>query len=139
MCVPIAGGGIVSDMGIFRISIAVENPTRRGTLREVTEVMVDTGAEYTWVSGAVLEDLGIGAERRVAFVTADGRRIERSVGFANIHVAGTSAPDIIVFAEPGDLMLLGARSLEGLNLRVDVTTKQLVPAGPVPAAVIRAA
>lgn len=42
--------------------------------------------------------------------------------------------DDVVFGEPGDLMLLGARSLEGLNLRVDPVTRQLVDAGPVPAA-----
>jgi hypothetical protein len=39
-----------------------------------------------------------------------------------------------VFGEPGDLVLLGARSLEGLNLRVEPATRQLVDAGPVSAA-----
>jgi hypothetical protein len=39
-----------------------------------------------------------------------------------------------VFARPGDLVLLGAHGLEGLNLRVDLGRKELVPAGPVPAA-----
>ncbi len=36
--------------------------------------------------------------------------------------------------EPGDMAPLGARSLEGLNLRVDRILKQLVDAGPAPAA-----
>jgi hypothetical protein len=40
----------------------------------------------------------------------------------------------VVFAEPGDLLLLGARTLEGLNLIVDSGRKRLVAAGPVPAA-----
>jgi len=40
----------------------------------------------------------------------------------------------VVFGEPGDLILLGARTLEGLNFRVDVTTMQLMDAGPAPAA-----
>jgi hypothetical protein len=40
----------------------------------------------------------------------------------------------VVFAEPADLILLGARSLEGLNLRVDSRRKQLVDAGPTVAA-----
>jgi hypothetical protein len=35
----------------------------------------------------------------------------------------------------GDLILLGARSLEGRNLRVDARSKQLVDAGPIVAAV----
>jgi hypothetical protein len=42
--------------------------------------------------------------------------------------------DEVVFAEPGDLALLGARSLEGLNLTVDSIRKKLVAAGPLPAA-----
>jgi hypothetical protein len=43
----------------------------------------------------------------------------------------------VVFGEPGDLALLGARTLEGLNVRVDALRKKLVVAGPVPAADIR--
>jgi len=37
----------------------------------------------------------------------------------------------VVFGEPGDMTLLGP---ESLNLRVDLGRKELVPAGPVPAA-----
>src|SRR6266550_2695471 len=43
----------------------------------------------------------------------------------------TEAPDLVVFAEPGDMTLLGAHSLEGLNLKIDPVRKELVPAGPV--------
>jgi hypothetical protein len=39
-----------------------------------------------------------------------------------------------VAGEANDLVLHEARSLEGLNLRVEPTTKQLVDAGPAPAA-----
>ena len=42
--------------------------------------------------------------------------------------------DEVVFAQEGDLCLLGARTLEGMNLRVDPRGKKLVAAGPVPAA-----
>jgi hypothetical protein len=42
--------------------------------------------------------------------------------------------DEVVFAQPGDLELLGARSLEGLNLRVDSRAKKLVAGGPILAA-----
>lgn len=125
----------MDDMGVFRTTIAIEHPERRGVLREIRDVMVDTGSEYTWVPRATLESLGLQAERVSRFQTADGRVIERQVAFANVHAGGSSAPDIVVFAEEGDLVLLGVRALEGLNLRVDVVTKQLVSAGPVPAAV----
>ena len=43
--------------------------------------------------------------------------------------------DEVVFGEVSDRVLLGARSLTGLNLRVDPVSKMLVDAGPAPAAV----
>lgn len=68
------------------------------------------------------------------FLTANGRVITRSVGFAVVRVNDTVTIDEVVFAEKGDLLLLGARSLEGLNLTVDSARKRLVAAGPLPAA-----
>jgi len=125
---------MIDDMGIFRTTISVENPARRGELRDVPDVMVDTGNEYTWLPKAVLEELGLRPERTARFSTADGRVVERPIAFANVYAGGTSAPDIVVFGETGDMALLGSRALEGLNLRLDMVHKELVPAGPVPAA-----
>ena len=122
-------------MGILRTTIAIEHPARRGTVIELSDVMVDTGSEYSWVPRPVLESLGLTPERVVDFVTTDGREIERGVGFANVYAEGTSTPDLVVFAERGDLVLLGAHTLEGLNLRIDLVTRRLVHGGPVPAAV----
>ena len=125
---------MLDAMGILRTTIGIEHPARRGTRVELSDVIVDTGSEYTWVPQPVLESIGLAAERIVDFVTSDGRQIERGVGFANIYAAGTSTPDIVVFAARGDLILLGARTLDGLNLRVDLVSRTLVAAGPVPAA-----
>jgi predicted aspartyl protease len=121
----------MSDMGTFRTTIAIENVARRGETRTLTDVLVDTGSEYTWAPRAVLDSLGIAPERTQQFIVADGRALEREMGVAMVHAAGTSAPDFVVFAEPGDLVLLGARSLEGLNLRVDPLRRILVDAGPI--------
>ena len=97
-------------------------------------MMVDTGSEYTWISEERLAQLGVAPVRIARFETADGRILERRVGFAMLHAGGRSAPSVVVFAEKGDMVLLGAHGLEGLNLRVDHCRKELVPAGPVPAA-----
>jgi predicted aspartyl protease len=127
---------MLDTMGILRTAIAIEHPARRGVQLELSDVIIDTGSEYTWVPRPVLESLGLTPERVVEFVTTDGRQIERGVGFANVHAEGTSTPDIVVFAERGDLILLGARTVEGLNLRIDLVARRLVPAGPVPAAAV---
>jgi predicted aspartyl protease len=129
--------GMLNTMGIVRTTIAIEHPARRGAVVELSDVIVDTGSEYTWVPQPVLESIGLAPERVVEFVTADGRQIERGVGFANIYAAQTSTADMVVFAERGDLILLGARTLDGLNVRLDLFSRRLVPAGPVPAAACR--
>jgi hypothetical protein len=51
-----------------------------------------------------------------------------------VRVGRNFTIDEVVFAQPGDLVLLGARTLEGLNLIVDAVKKRLVAAGPVPVA-----
>jgi hypothetical protein len=61
--------------------------------------------------------------------------LARWVGPAFVHVVGRRTTDDVVFGEIGDLFLLGARSLEGLNVRVDPALKMLVDAGPAPAAI----
>ena len=124
----------MSEMGTFRTTVGVENPGRRGSVRPLADVLVDTGSELTWIPRSILEELGIGTERRYRFVLADGRMLERDVGFAIVHVQGVTTADDVVFAEPDDLVLLGARSLEGLNLRIDPRSRRLVGAGPIVAA-----
>lgn len=127
------------DVGTFRTTIAIENPLARGPRRELPDTLVDTGAELTWAPIAVLESLAIARQKRLGFRTADGRAVFRDIGYAIVHAGGAETIDEVVFAEPGDMILLGARSLEGLNLRVDPRTKQLVDAGPIIAAVVGAA
>jgi predicted aspartyl protease len=131
------GDVMINDMGTFRTTIMIESAEHRGETRTVENALVDTGSEYTWVPREVLHDLGIRPELSQRFIVADGRQLERQLGIAIIHAAGAKAPDFVVFAEPGDMVLLGARSLEGLNVRVDAQRKQLVPAGPILAGVAR--
>ena len=125
---------MIDDMGIFRTTVVVAHFADSVTRRELGDVMVDTGSEYNWIPRDVLEELGVHAERDESFETADGRILRRRVGFARIFVGGRSAITAVVFAEPGDMVLLGAVGLETLNLRVDLGRKELVPAGPVPVA-----
>jgi predicted aspartyl protease len=118
-------------MGTFRIDIAVEHPARRGKRVGIEHVLVDTGSEFTWIPTPALEQLGVERERTQRFLIADGRVLERDIGIAIVHAEGTLTPDWVVFAERGDMTLLGAHSLEGLNLRVDPAARRLVSAGPI--------
>ena len=119
-------------MGTFSVGCRIENSVDRSKGVTIRRILVDTGSEYTWVAGAMLEKIGIAREKKdVEFVMANGQLVTRSVGFAIVRVEKSFTIDEVVFAEKGDLLLLGARSLEGLNLTVDPRRKKLVAAGPV--------
>jgi predicted aspartyl protease len=121
-------------MGTFSTTCRIENHLDRSKTIDL-QLMVDTGSESTWVSKRTLEKLGIRREKKdVAFVMANGTHITRNVGFAVIRVGEHLTIDEVVFAEDGDLLLLGARTLEGLNLTIDAARKRLVGAGPLPVA-----
>lgn len=122
------------DMVTFRIDVEIENPAAPGERRMLCGVLVDTGAELSWFPTAILESLGIQRTKRSLFRQATGAVVERWTGETRVHAAGTRTVDEVVFGEPHDLVLLGARSLEGLNLMIDPVSKRLIDAGPAPAA-----
>ena len=125
-------------MGAFRTDCTVVNHTDRSRFVRIARLLVDTGSEYSWIPKRDLERIGVVREKTdLRFVMANGDRITRSVGFAILRVAEGFTIDEVVFAEPGDLGLLGARTLEGMNLSVDPSRKRLVASGPLPAATAR--
>lgn len=123
-----------NDMGTFRVDIEVENPARPGKKLARQAVLVDTGAELSWFPTDLLESLGVQREKEWRFRQADGTVLTRRTGWALVYLGDLATVDEVVFGEPGDLVLLGSRTLEGLNLRVDPVSKRLIDAGPAPAA-----
>jgi predicted aspartyl protease len=122
-------------MGTFYTKCKIENVADRSKSVVLSRLLVDTRSEYTWAPSKSLEKIGIDREKKdVLFVMASGQQVTRSVGFAIIRLDKHFTIDEVVFAERGDLLLLGTRSLEGLNLTVDSRRKKLVAAGPLPAA-----
>src|SRR5919205_1267663 len=101
-------------MGLFHVGCKVTNPvTSSSTV--VRRLMVDTGAESTWIAASALESIGIERRKKdLQFQLANGQIITRSVGYAVLTVDKSETVDEVVFAETGDVQLLGARALEGL-------------------------
>lgn len=122
-------------MGTFFIRLKIENIVDRSKSAVMSKMLVDTGSEFTWVPETTLEKIGVQREKKdVPFIMANGQQITRCVGFAIIRYDKHFTVDEVVFAEKGDLLLLGARTLEGLSLTVDPRQKKLVASGPIPAA-----
>jgi len=122
-------------MGIFYVDCIIENVRKPRNITAVKRLMVDSGAEDTWIPQDVLETIGVQvAKKDVPFVMANGQTITRDAGYAILRVDGFETVDEVVFAREGDLKLLGARTLEGFAARADPRAKKLVAVGPIPAA-----
>jgi predicted aspartyl protease len=113
-------------MGIFTVGCLIKNHVDRDKTVRIPRLMVDTGSDATWISRKHLEQIEIQAEKRLAYQMANGQYVYRDVGYAIIRVGDRETVDEVVFAEKGDFLLLGARTLEGLMLWVDPTNKKLI-------------
>ena len=125
----------MTDMGTFTTCVAFAALGADENRIELDSMLVDTGSEYSWIPGHLLVGLGIEPSETIEFEGTDGRIFERPIGGATAFASGRRSPTVVVFAQPGDMTLLGAHALEGMNLRVDCLHKKLVPGGPVRAAV----
>ena len=118
-------------MGVFRVNCTVENVASPDRSALIEQLVVDTGAEFTWVSKDILAGVAVQVRKRdVPFVMANGGVVKRDVGYAVLKVNGFETVDEIVFAQPGDMKLLGSRTLEGFGAIVDARKKRLVAARP---------
>ena len=122
-------------MGAFHVGCSIENHVHRKRTERATRALVYTGSEHTWISERTLQRIGgVPEKEEVAFIMPNGQTVTRSVECVVIRLGEHFTIDEVVFARKGDLQLLGARTLEGLNLRVDAGVKKLVSAGPPPVA-----
>ena len=114
----------------FRVDVSSSHLADRSRSAIVPQMLVDTGSEATWVPREILEQLGI-PRRKVRTFRAGNERFDRDVGYAILRIApDLETADEVVFAEADDPVILGARSLTGLNVRVDPERKTFVAGGP---------
>jgi len=106
-------------MSVFKVSVTARNPKSEELATPPLEALVDTGSELTWLPADVLKGAGITPRRKRVFATATQQRIEREVGYAILSAEGYETNDEVVFAESGDMTLLGVRTLEGFGVMVD--------------------
>jgi predicted aspartyl protease len=113
-------------MGTFKVKFRIWNPAQPERVEEL-DGYVDTGAAFSWVSRERLERLRLKATRRIPVRTIEGRVLERDLAAVYVGTDGYSAPDVVVMAEPGEMEVLGAHSIEGLGMAADPVQKKLVP------------
>jgi hypothetical protein len=106
-------------MSKFMVNLAAINPKEEHRCTPPIEVMVDTGSELSWLPKKELLDSGITPRGKKRFAMANKQVIERDFGYAILTAEGYSTADDIVFAEEGDMSLLGVRTIEGFSVMVD--------------------
>jgi len=116
-------------MGTFNVKFTVRNPVHPERVLQL-EGLVDTGAHFTQIPRTLLEQLGIApfGTRRVQY--ADGTVVSKPVALAEILIDQEVTPAIVLYGGPTDLILIGATTLENLNLGVDPLRKTLIPLIP---------
>ena len=106
-------------MSLFKVNIIAVSPKDDRKLTPAIEALVDTGSELTWLPDDILRQAGIIPKSDRAFQTATKQIVTRPVGYAILRAEGFETIDEVVFAEPGDMTLLGVRTLEGFGVMVD--------------------
>jgi predicted aspartyl protease len=106
-------------MSMFKVSVIAKNPKKEELASPGIEVVVDTGSELTWLPAEVLSKIGITPRRKRTFAPATKQIVERDIGYAILAAEGFETTDEVVFAQPGDMNLLGVRTIEGFGVMVD--------------------
>jgi predicted aspartyl protease len=111
-------------MGTFYVGCKVENHKDQKRAAVVPKLVVDTGGEFTWLPGEILQRIGVEPVKKDLLIQmANGQLLTRSVGYAILRVDKYETIDEVVFGQKGDLSLLGSRAMEGMNVHVDAPAK----------------
>lgn len=113
-------------MGLTRLRIKVKKGPAAKAEREL-EFLIDSGAVNTVVPSKVLKELGVKPFKKTSFILANGGTIERDVGGAFFEYKGHRGVAPVVFGEENDSLLLGATTLEALELALNPLTRDLFP------------
>ena len=101
------------------VNLTAVNPKEEDRSTPPIEVMVDTGSEMSWLPKRSLLEAGITPRGKRRFSTTTNQIVERDFGYAILKAEGYATIDEIVFAEDGDMSLLGVRTIEGFSVMVD--------------------
>ncbi len=113
-------------MGTF--SHPIEVFSADGSRSITVDALVDTGATYTGLPGAVLRELGLAPARKIPARLPDGSVVEEEIGEVRVRLQGIELTTIVVFDAAEMPARLGAYTLTGALLAVDPVGQRLIPA-----------
>lgn len=117
-------------MGIFSQPITISDLAGQNSVE--IDAVVDTGAFYSVLPSYLLHELGVEPIDRVPFRLADNRQLEMEIGYVWITLGNRRRITTVAFGSDTGQLLLGAFTLEGLELAVDPKGQRLVPIDSLP-------
>ena len=119
------GTTIGGAVGTFHVDFTLRSGD--GTRSLDLNGLVDTGASYTLIPAALLDDMGITRDETLLFKLADGSTQEFDIGLADIQLEERTKSVYVAFG-PENRVLLGAMALEAFALAADAKNHRLIPA-----------
>ncbi len=83
------------------------------------EILINTASEFTWLPRAALSRIGVTPRGKRKVYTRMNQKVERDTGCVILCSNGHKTREEVVFAEPGDAVIVGRESLEGLGVTID--------------------
>jgi len=102
---------------------------------EETDLLVDTGAYYSVLTPKLTEDLDIKPMAKVELLLADKRKVEAQLSYAYIEIGNREGVLPIAIMEAPE-PILGVTALEGLGIKVNLTTGKIEHTRPYGPAII---
>src|SRR2546428_6238223 len=99
-------------MGITYIEGRVSGPAGEAS----EKFLVDSGARYTLLPHGTWKEIGLEPKRRMRFVLADGREVQRNISECLIKLPQGEGHTPVILGEEKDTALLGVVTLEELGL-----------------------
>ena len=113
-------------MGITKVTVRIRKDKKSQPYVE-DEFLVDSGAAFSVIPASLLAKLGVEADQERIFRLANGDKILRKMGEAYFEYAGQAGTSKVVFGMSEDGKLLGAMTLESLELIIDPVHRELKP------------
>jgi predicted aspartyl protease len=111
-------------MGITYIDGVVTGPSGE---QATVSFLVDSGATYMLLPEKDWRALGLTPKRRVAFMLADGTRVERDVSECHLALPQGEGHTPVILGQADDQALLGVVTLEILGLVLNPFNRTLQP------------
>jgi hypothetical protein len=114
------------QMAALSVKVRVWNPGQPQRAEEF-DARVDPHSTFSWISCERFERLGISPTRKMGFRLKPGFILEWDMASVYLDIDGATVGDQVVMAEPEDGEVIGAHTINGLGMVLDLEQRKLVP------------